>query len=51
MEIKITLTAKELRQMLMSAWVDAWMFHKTDTTDDGKREYANTVIDQLIYAK
>jgi hypothetical protein len=49
MEVKIVLTANELKELLMRAWANCWVHHRTDTNDNGKRECANTIIAKILY--
>ena len=49
LENKFILTATELKEMLMRAWVDGWQ--NDGTNDNGKREYSTKVIEELNRGK
>ncbi len=45
-ERKFIVTASEMREIIMSAWVDGW--HERENNDDGKRLYCANKINELI---
>lgn len=44
---KFILTGEELREIIMTAWVNGW-YEKETCNDDNKRKYADKVICELI---
>lgn len=47
MGISITVDVKELREMLMRAYVEGW-YDKKEKTDDGKRKCAMKIIEDWL---
>lgn len=48
MKTEVTLSLRELREIVMGAWVDGWRYHKNDSNDNRKRHYFQTIINKLF---